>query len=202
MTVGNVYNLKLFGNLQGVDNLNVFNYVVSSTSGGPDSASELATLFNNNVQAAIAAVAIDAQSYNRIEVFQWADPLNFDVIPVGGLAEDKGLRAIGDGMTNIVAWSFTLVRVAPGQRSGSKRIPGVAEDDLNGYVPTGAIELLLDALAVEMAATLAGGNAFYRPFVAKRPLLLGFTPTGYVPSTVTFAGVGSQVSRKRSLASQ
>lgn len=201
MAVGDVYSVKLFGNLQGTDNLNVFNYIVTGGGGGVDNAQDLGDIFNTGIQGVIAAIASITQSYDRIEVFQWSDPSNFATIPAGSMDEPIGLRP-GDGMSNFVAWSYTLVRVAPGQRSGGKRIAGVAEPDLNGYVPVAGILTPLANVATAMGSVLAGVLGNYSAFVAKRPLTLGINPTGYIPSAVSFAGVGSQVSRKRSLDSQ
>lgn len=201
MAVGEVYCLKLFSSMYGQNMLNVFNYAVGAEGGVPSTAAELAIQFNSVVLDAIATVQDDAVAYQSIECFSWEDPADFWIIETQDLEQANGLAA-GSGNVPSMAWSFRYTRQAFGQRSGSKRFSGVTESDVSGYNVEPATLAFLNALATVLGSALGTLSVAYVPFVAKRPLVLGERPAGYVTQDVQFAGIGTQNSRKRPLSAQ
>jgi hypothetical protein len=201
LAILDVYNIKLFSVLQNVEMLNVFNYIVSGGTVDSADAQEVSDKFNSDVLTKIAAICAIEVDFERIETFQWGNPSDTALIPKGSLSEQDGLRT-GEAMASFSAWSYTLNRSVPGQRSGGKRFAGISETDLDGYTPETAVLTPIAQLSTALASVLVGSNAEYSQFVARRPLVLGVTPTGYVPATISFGGVGTQNTRKKPLDDQ
>ncbi len=195
MSVGDIYQAVLVANFSSVEVKNVFFYEVSAEPTGPSSASELGFHLDLTVLPAIATCIISDVSMNSIDIVNLGTPSDFSDFTVtpAVLGDRSGLAS-----NPVICWSFRYNRKQPGQRSGWKRFAGIAEADIDFDQPTAAMAIILDAVSPVLEQTLLGTNASYTPVIVKRPIVLGIKPTVfYRPPSVDFAGVGSQVSRKR-----
>lgn len=195
MAVGDIYQVSYFQDIVGQAVVNVFHYlqVSANTAGLP--AEDLAEGFE----------VLVAPAYEDILAVGW-EGLGTEVINIGSLL-DFDVRTYtspftggrtGQRVANSICWSFRLNRLGPGQRSGWKRLSCIAESDVNGQTPDAGIIAALDVVAGILGDTFEAGGALWSPAVVKRPIVYGVAPTVfYLPITVDFRGVGTQVSRKQ-----
>lgn len=195
MSVGDVYQLVLEGDLGAQSIKNVFHYLVTGESGGPATSIELRQDFQTDTLPEILdTVATDYHAV-RITTTNIGTPSDFDDFTIS--PSEDGTRT-GENITATACWSFRLNRVFPGQRSGWKRFSGVSETDVYGATAQAGVLAALSACAAALAAAIVGTNAEYSPVVVSRPIVLGVTPTVYyIFTSAAYAGLGTQVSRKR-----
>lgn len=195
MAIGDVYQTVLSSTLGAQSMKNVFHHIVGAEVGGPSNAGELAAEIEATLVPSIATVVTDGTLQTGLEVVNIGTITDFvDVLFSPPVAGDR----VGEPVNSVVCWSFRYNRSGPGQRSGWKRFSGISESDIIFDAPIGSVALLLDAVALVLHTSLVGANASYIPVVVKRPIFLGTTPLFfYSPPSIDYAGVGSQVSRKR-----
>ena len=198
MAVGDIYQLILEGS-QGAQLLkNVFHYLVSGETGGPSTAIELRQDFHTDVLPAILDTVAEDYHATRITVTNIGTPADFNDFSIS--PSDDGTR-LGQGIAGTICWSFRLNRVFPGQRSGWKRFSGISESDVFGATADAGVLTALSDCADALALAIDATNAEYSPAVVSRPIVLGVTPlVYYIFTSAAYAGVGTQVSRKRPFA--
>lgn len=195
MAIGDVYSLVLDATLSAQQVLNVFHYQVGAEAGGPSSATELSDEFQASVLPEIADTLSAHWDATRLTITNIGTPADFVDLALSPPVE--GTRT-GENINSVVTWSFRLNRVNPGQRVGWKRFSGLSETDVFGSTAQSGVLAALTACAAALGLSLVGSNASYLPSVVSRPIILGITPTAlYNFGSASFAGVGSQVSRKK-----
>lgn len=203
--VNDVLECKVFANTlaRQQNMLNVYYYRVLDMGGVPgvDQASEdFAQIFEDVVIAAwrdIVSVSIETTG---IEVQFLNDITDYHAGLVGALPKPiVGTRAGSETMPLANTWTFRLNRANPPLRSGFKRYSGMVEGDIQGPAAAPGIFANLAAMSAALEQDLIDfPGRTYTPVIAKRPIVLGANPTNSLPGSVSFAGVGSQVSRKQS----
>lgn len=183
--------------------LNVFWFRLTdfgSLGVGADMAEQLNLGFNTEILSSLNDVTSVQTVYPLIESVNYANPIDFDECTGDCSLPSNGARA-GDSLPFHTCWSFRYRRPGPGFRSGYKRFAGPSEDDVGSLGnATAAAIVLLDALASALAAevdTPVGGKFF--PVVATGVKVLGTNPSFNIVPDVDYAGIGSQVSRKKPL---
>jgi hypothetical protein len=195
-TVGDVYQVKLFQDYLGVDVLNVFYYILETQGTGSNLATQLATQFDTDVITEMAEIQVDDLSYTQLEVVNLGDLTEFSATPGSGLATPDGNR-VGDPLPAFFVASFRFQRAAVGQRYGYKRLSGIQEQDVVGNSLDSGRQAAFNALAADFALTLDDGlGNTWAPYVAKRPIVLGVNPAGYVSKGCVFDGWATQNTRK------
>lgn len=194
MAVGDIYQVTYFQDIIGQPIANVFHYLqVSAVTGGLP-AEDLAQGFEVLIAPAYEPILQTSWRGLGTETINVGDLLDFDVRDY--TTPFEGAR-VGERVSNVVCWSFRYNRLGPGQRSGWKRLSGLSETDVSGQAPAPGITTALDDFAEILQTVFEAGGGLWAPAVVKRPIIFGTAPTVfYVPSTVDFRGVGSQVSRK------
>ena len=182
---------------------NVFWYRLENWGGfspGSPVANDLALNFQPNVGAALRDVMVVGSTIDRTEIVDYGDPTDFDVCIAACGWPLVGTR-VGQPLPAYVCLSYRFDRPFPGQRSGWKRFSALSESDIAGDKIDAGLQAAVDALEAEIAQILIGpGGAIFQPVVPTGVKLLGTNPTVWESVGVTFAGVGSQVSRKPPLA--
>ncbi len=204
--INDIYQVKLFstGLNTPVTALNVFWFRLTFfglVGAGGHVAHELALGFGSNTVAIANDIVSTATTYTKIEVVNYGDPTDFDLCIGDCLLPSNGAR-VGDSLPASDCWSFRYVRPGPGFRNGYKRFMGPSEEDVkaDGTADVAAVvllNLLSDALEAEIETPL---EVLFEPVVARGTKILGVNPGYQGVSTVQYAGVGSQNSRKRPLA--
>lgn len=194
MAIGDVYQVKLRASLAPITMLNVFHYQVTALPGPADSAVDLFARVEAALAPEIATVLQTGVSLESAEVLQIDDLSNYKDADFASAI--PGERT-GEAIANSICWSFRYQRAHPGQRSGWKRFSGISEADIVGHTPTAAALTLLEDLAGVLSGVLSGAQQMYTPCVLQRPIVYGTTPTvSFLVADVSFAGVGTQTSRK------
>lgn len=196
MAFGDVYQLRLTGEYLGQVVQAVFNYkhVV-----GESVATALTwnDTFKSDVLPSIVAVASENLEYTQIETINWRDPSDFYIDSINF----QGDIPVEDN-DSLAAWLtlyFRFNRNFPGQHHGSKRFAGGVESMFTDGAPAAlwATEMtaLANALAGGLTASLDRTARYYVVDRTGNPEL-GANPPGYVSSSVTYRGLGTQKSRK------
>ena len=197
MAYQDVYQIKLTGEYLGRQTLNVFNYIWDVGNSAGNSLT-WADTFLDDVMPSILPMINDLAHFSLLETINWRDPSDFDTQAIDFTGEQ-------DTTSNnpLAAWLTLLFRYNrnhPGQNHGFKRFAGGTEAQFNGDSYTGS-NTERDALSAALAAPLtapAGREA--HPFVVATyttpPPALGSNPSGYVPTSVIFRGLGTQKSRR------
>lgn len=181
--------------------LNVQHYRLSGTGTSIPTdklAPSLAEGFENWVLGDWRNLCTVATEILSVEIVNLADPSDFFIGLNGALPHPiTGLRA-GETLPLPNTLTFRLERSAIGKRSGFKRYSGISEDDVVGAAIAPGFVANVNAMNVALARIIPGpGYAEdYSPVIATRPIILGFNPVVEPFYTVTFAGIGTQVSRK------
>ncbi len=195
MSVGDIYQLVYNQDLASQLVVNVFHYLQTAPVAGGLPSEDLADGFEAAQAAAYETVLASAWNGLGTETVNIADPFDFDDRLYSPAL--VGVR-VGQFIASSICWSFRYNRIAPGTRSGWKRLSGLSEDDVQGQTPDAGVVAALDAAAVVLAADVVSGGGTFVPVVVKRPIILGVNPTVfYTPTGVDFRGVGTQVSRKK-----
>lgn len=195
MSVGDVYSLVLEGDLGAQSIKNVFHYLVTGEVGGPSTSIELRQDFQTDVLPDILDTLATDYHAVRLTTTNIGTPADFDDFTIS--PSEDGTRP-GENVTATACWSFRLNRIFPGQRSGWKRFSGISETDVYGATAQAGVIAALTACAAALATAILGTNAEYSPVVVSRPIVLGITPVNYyIFISAAYAGVGTQVSRKR-----
>lgn len=189
MALNNVYQVKMKCEQAPQKTLNVFYYqhTVATTT----DASDLASLFNTFVWINLRPIISSSVVLRRIEVTNLANPTDYHILT----GSQAGSRSANFNMFQD-AWSFTIVRARTDHKSGGKRIPGVADVDVNNHVQTTPMDSLLAtaAAAMESPLVLAGGDTWRPRIKATR---YGDVFATYNPvSSVEFFMPSTQNSRK------
>jgi len=170
--------------------INVFHYASTSID---DGVPAMLTAFQAAVLALLPAVTGVSTLYTavRAQGVKGFSEFAADAISVPGVVS-------GDQCPPYVSWDFTIIRQAARERNGYKRFAGVPESkQANGVASGGALGDLA-ALASAMGAPISTINDDWEP-VIKRTRVNKVTqnpPKYYGFSTVAYAKVGSQNSRK------
>lgn len=197
MAYQDVYQIKLKGTYLGREILNVFNYHWDVGNIAGNALTWNAT-FQSDVIPFILPLVNDLLTFTEVEVINWRDPSDFDVQAISEVGE---IDTTSDNP--LAAWLtllFRYNRIHPGQNHGFKRFAGGVESQFNGDSFTGNTtdrDALI--LALESPLTASSGRSAH-PFIVDTtttpPPALGANPSGYVPTSVAFRGLGTQKSRK------
>lgn len=206
MTVVNdIFQLKLFTESPSspVTALNVFWYKLldfGGLPGGSPVAAELSVEFKTIVGDLVAATLFTEVDLVRTEVVNYNDVLDFDICTAACGYPIPGLRT-GGAAPYHVCWSYRLSRPGPGFRNGYKRFSGISEVDVNNFGEAGAgVLAALNSLAGVLGLNLTTpSTVIFEPVVVTGAKVLGVNPASYAFLGAEYAGVGSQVSRKKPL---
>ncbi len=196
--MADVYVVKMFQKLSGINILNVFFYRKIAGS-DPDTAEALHQTFDDDVLASFIDCVSDALSINNLEIFQIDTPTQFfDGQPLN----NSGTRTdtVTNRMPTANAFSFKTNRAGAGTRSSYKRFAGLLEEDVGGQALSSAFLALtaLDDLQTALGANLTSTSANeYEPVQVKGTWAIGIAPTvNFVIDSVLGATLSTQVSRK------
>lgn len=200
MATNQVYSLKVTGVMLNQQVINQYHYLCTNggTEPGVTIAQQLVDGWFENVWPILRLIQSATYSLTTIQSFCYAEPLDWfervGIVATGSVG--------GEVLPPFVAWSFRYIRAAVGQRYGYKRIAGVAEVmQANGVISSTAVTAVNNAatalgMGVEGALGSVPTDADFIPFVASRPLLIGFDPNGYSALGCQYREITSQSSRK------
>lgn len=195
MAVGDIYQVVFESFVSGEDNSNVFHFLMTDDGGTGEPAEDLFTAFEDTLVPLHADTLSVNWAGKGLSVINLAD---LDDFKEAQFAADVDGTRPGENIASVACWSFRLNRAVPGQRSGWKRLSGISETDVYGQVAQAGVLPSLAAYAVGLTAGLTEDSKIWELAVVKRPIVYGTNPTVYyLPNTADYAGVGSQVSRKR-----
>lgn len=194
MAVGDIYQITFFQRLLTQEMVNVFHYLQTVPNAAGIPAVDLALGFSLAIAEKYEDVLSGSWRGVGTQTVNISDLSDFDERTY--VVELAGNRA-GESLAPALCWSMRYNRATPGQRAGAKRVSGLSETDVNVQTPTAAMVTLLDAFGAFLSSTIIFDSGEWEPAVVKRPITLGFPVLGfYLTPSVTFAGVGTQVSRK------
>lgn len=198
MPVNTIYVAKLFGEMLGVDTLNVFFYRQLTDAGG-DGADGLHQGINTAVLASLVDCVYTGMNYPNLECFSIVVGSDyFSAQP----SNNVGTRTIPNAERQApwAAFSYKSNRAGAGSRSSYKRFSGLGEADTEGGGLSSAFKALvpvtdLQAALGNIVISTAGSN--YVPIQVKSNWKVGFAPTeNFILTDFQAAFYTSQVSRK------
>ena len=195
---GEVYVLKAFQSLGGINILNVYYYRLVSGS-APDPAEELFTAFDGGLLDEFIDCVSENLSINNVEIFEIATPTEFfSAEPTN----NQGTRTdtVANRMPTFNAFSYKTNRAGAGTRSSYKRYCGLLEEDVGGNALSASFKALAAVVALQSAIgdnLISSGGNEYEPVQVKSGWSIGVTPVvNFVIEQVQPATLSSQVSRK------
>jgi len=197
MAVGEVYRLKLSGNMYGETCLNIFHYKNLNTD---LIASQLGVYVRDLQLPFIADCLSNIFTFTDIEIQNLDDSLDFWV----GAFSTPGNRS-GDPINAFDTYGFTLNPSQIDQRSGGKRFSGVSESDVSLGEPTLVQKGRLQTAAMQMALQIVIAGGVFRPCLESIRCNKGLdgkcngtfkSPTYPIVNSVTWKWLTTQNSRK------
>jgi len=175
---------------------NTFHFFTEQVGTTSPGAQQIANAVEDLWGNYIAPLLIAGCVLDQIYAINYHVPLDSYTLTTS-LAGDQA-NAGTEGLPSFTAWSFRYQRLGGGQRYGYKRFGGLSENVVDGNNQTG-LTTQLNSAAVALSnpiADLVDGTWIWSPFIAKRPLVLGTNPLGYIPVVCQYQGVTTQISRK------
>jgi len=198
VTVGDIWQFKLFSSLGGKAVLNVFHYE-TLTETGVVPAVNAAEDFWAHIQAELIPLQSSAVLYSRVEAVNLDELTTFGTFPLTGITGNNPNSYVG----TFAAWSFRYNRASLAARHGYKRFAGPTEDLVNNGVPAGpSVTAALDALGAKLGSTLtvALTPSVYTMKPVIRSLILNGQPRPlpvvFDVSSVQFVSFSTQNTRK------
>lgn len=198
MASGDVFVVKLFGNYDADETLNVFHYVQEGPDiGGVNTVAELINGFIGVIGSSLQAPLVDDAFFTRIEAFGYRAPAIYNDIRAIAWQGDIVPGSDNEGAPSFLTLTFRSSRNGPGTRYGYKRFSGIPTDFINrNRITDTAYLTLLSDLAGDLGNQLTAGGLTFTPFIVQGPKNLGTNPLGYRATTWAFNGIGTQNSRK------
>jgi len=157
LATGDVYTLKLSGNLHSQTINNMFYYVDNAVSGGD--AQVLGELFEDWMLPVIATIVSSSYTMTDIEVQNLSDPTDFFVLSTS-VPGVRGATTQGP----FQAWGFRLNAASLVEKSGAKRIAGVAESDTTNGIVDGTMLSSVNSVGAALGNGLPlVGTKLFRP---------------------------------------
>jgi len=155
---------------------------------------ELSNQFRTQIVPELVKVIPTNRAIDRVEVYNVTNGVGYqDYIYAAPVA---GLRA-GDIFPDFMAYGFQYNRLAAGKRNGYKRFGPPTETDVNGALPSAAMLIILNALAVKLSSPIkiALIDTWFPEILERKPA--GVYPwTSHAIVDVTFKRLTTQNSRK------
>lgn len=189
-TASNVYELVARGVILGQECINSYFY------GGDAPIADLHDLLTawiSEVHNNLTPLVSVQYTVEQVDVIEVKGGNAFAIFPF----VDGGLVS-GDCCPPTICWDFTLLRGGAGERNGYKRFAGVPESlQLNGVGTSGAI-INNNAFAPHLAASLTIVAEVYAPVIRRTKVhkVNKNPPVYYTTASATYAGIGTQNSRK------
>lgn len=194
MAVGDIYQVRVGGGYLGISWENVWWYSVFAAGVGQN-ATQLATLFEDNVIDNYTAAANPLASFQFCEVINWGTPADSASIvpsPSSGQREEDS-----DPAPSFLSVSVRVPRNGPGTRYGYKRFIGAYELDFNGNsLSSSGVTAWTDTAHWVYAPLIAAGSTYY-PCQVRSGSPLGVKPTlNFLYTEPALLRLGTQNTRK------
>jgi len=152
MPLSDMYELKhymAFGAVQDV--MNVYHFERQSAE---VNAEDLATKFAEQVVPGIRSVQTAGLDHLRLEARNLDDPTDFYIVSLAGLSG----TVTGERLNTFTSYKIQFLRRRTDMKHGYKRIPGVAESDVNGEVISSTPLAALNSYADGLTAGIDNGG--------------------------------------------
>lgn len=198
-TVGDVFQLKVFG-ISDVDTfLNVYHYQYLSGANPPNGAEALCDAFLDDLWPTLRPVLHQSCKITQLQCqnLDYAPEYFEQVLPL--TAPYEGAYTTGENTPAFLCWTFKARRPYPPLRNGYKRLAGIPEELMYGSSPAPAAVPLLGSAATALGGNItglsSGINGTFSPVVRYRvPGTETFS--SWQIDTYVFARIGTQNTRK------
>lgn len=185
-----LYEVTLEMNAGGQPLKSVFHYL--ATLGQDDDQDLIAAAFDEDVAPAIANIMNTNIQLDFIRAANLTGDLADAVIP----STVSAGQVVGSNMAAFTAAPFRLVRTTKETRNGSKRIPGMIEENVNGAIFTGPFFTAMESVAATMSAQIATTGIIADIVILRRPDVAGVFTYNEVSTVVALNRLTTQNSRK------
>jgi len=194
-SVGDVVQATLEGLYLGQSWANVFHFQVTIAGGGGSAPLSVREGFVAGVLTDLLGTMNAGTHVDRLYSVNLADPTEFDDYTIN----DDGTFSVtnADYLPSNLAWTLRYGRANPTFRNGYKRFIGLTETQVTGNALS-SVQTEMQNVADTLYAGWFGttdGSQYISPFVARRPIVYGTNPAGYVPVNIQVLGLSHQNSR-------